>query len=241
MTSRIAADAASALRSAIPSTIRSWAAMVRSRSLFFGRRAQPERGAQRRLDHGADRPHERIGRDRRDIEMQPQIRVGEFNAVGSETAHPGDAVAQDGDRIVLAPLGGKRGGARLHRKADVGEIAKEALVDSGFEVPAEHVDIEHVPGRAFPDPRSDAGLGVEQSLGRQRLDALTQHGARHVEHRRQLRIARQRRAFGVAADDDVDPDGARHFQLAGVAAARRNHDEIGAHGAWLELAAGYSR
>jgi len=57
----------------------------------------------------------------------------------------------------------------------------------------------------------------------------------------QFRIARQPGAFRIAADDDVDPDGARHFQLAGMAAARWNHDEVGAHGAWLKLAAGYLR
>ena len=42
--------------------------------------------------------------------------------------------------VVRPPFGGKRCGTRLYGKADVGEIAKEPLVDTGLEVPAEHVD-----------------------------------------------------------------------------------------------------
>ena len=129
---------------------------------------------------------------------------------------------------------------RLDGEADVGEVTKKPLVDPGFEVPAEHVGIEHVPGRTFPDPRADAGLGVEQSLGGQCLDAFTQYGARDVEHGRQFRIARQTGAFRIAADNDVDPDRPGHFHLAEMTAARRNHDPVGPHGRSRGVMAGFA-
>src|SRR5258708_909548 len=97
-------------------------------------------------------------------------------------------------------------------------------------MPAENVGIEHVPGRTFPDPRADARLRVEQPLGRQRLDAFAEHSSRYVEHDGQLCIARQAGTFRITPDDDVNADGARYFVLIGMAAAGRNHDEIGAHG-----------
>ncbi len=41
------------------------------------------------------------------------------------------------------------------------EVAEEALVDAGIEMPCEHVGIEHVPGAALPHHGADPRLGAE--------------------------------------------------------------------------------
>ena len=232
ITSFIAADAASASRSAIAVDNSLMGGDGAFALLLVSRRAQPERRAQRRLDHGADRPHERIGRDRRDIEMQPKIRVGEFDAVGCEAAHPGDAVAQNRrshrpsrrSAASAAARGStaRRMSARSRRKRlsiPASRCQPSTSTSNMFQAERSLTRVP-TPALALSSPLADSVLTLSRSTVRETLN---------------IAVSSASRGSGVpsaiAADDDVDPDGARHFQLAGMAAARRNHDEIGGHGA----------
>src|SRR6516165_10860141 len=71
------------------------------------------------------------------------------------------AAEELGSRVIRSPLGRQRRRARLHRKANLGEIAEEALIDTGVEMPGQHVGVEHVPGTALPYQGADPGLGRE--------------------------------------------------------------------------------
>ena len=197
--------------------------------LRFDRRAEQERGAQRRLDDVADRTHEQIAGGVGDGQMQGKIAVGKTNGVGGLRPHSRHAPAEFGDVGLRAAASRERGGARLDGEPDLGEIVEKAPVDAGIEMPGQHVGVEHVPGAALAHHGADPRLGGEQPLRNQGLDALAQHRPRYAEHRREFGIARQAAAFGVTAGDDVDADAAGNLGVVGMRAPRRDDDKPGRH------------
>ncbi|MNY76340.1 hypothetical protein D3C86_2158970 [compost metagenome] len=72
-------------------------------------------------------------------------------------------------------------------------MVKESLIHAAFEMPGQDIVIEEVPVVSRRDACADTGARNHQAFGSKRLHRFAKNCARHLETRRQFRIAGQDR------------------------------------------------
>ncbi len=132
---------------------------------FIGCRTGKLKNAhQRRLDQAADRPHERIERGFQEAEVEFEIcerqRVGAVAGIAHRDGkphHPGDVRVAGAARCQCRRIG-------FEGQPHLAHMTQEILVDTGTEMPGEHVAVEEVPVRPGQHARADAGAGDDRPL-----------------------------------------------------------------------------
>ncbi|MNS44027.1 hypothetical protein D3C72_764570 [compost metagenome] len=120
-----------------------------------------------------------------------------------------------GNDIVIGGLQRRRRRRRwFQRQAYLRQMRDEFLIYAGLAAPAQHVGIEEIPAGAVKNAGAHLGLWFHQTLRRQRLHRLAQHGAGDAEPQGKFGIIGQQGAFRNPARDDGAAEFGDHMGVA---------------------------